>query len=52
VPYGEWQSNVMRGMRVDPEDVMAAARAKSIGSVFDIHYAILERNGSISIIPR
>jgi uncharacterized membrane protein YcaP (DUF421 family) len=44
--------NVMRGMHVDPEDVMAAARAKSIGSVFEIHYAVLERNGSISIIPK
>lgn len=49
---GAWQLDVMRGMRIDPEDVMAAARSKSIGSVFDIHYAILERNGSISIIPR
>ena len=49
---GKWQLHIMRGMRVDPEDVMAAARSKSIGSVFDIQYAILERNGSISIIPR
>ncbi len=49
---GEWQMNVMRGMHIDPEDVMAAARAKSIGSVFEIHYAVLERNGSISIIPK
>jgi uncharacterized membrane protein YcaP (DUF421 family) len=49
---GQWQLEVMHGMRVDPEDVMAAARSKSVGSVFDIHYAILERNGTISIIPR
>jgi uncharacterized membrane protein YcaP (DUF421 family) len=40
----------MRGMRVDPEDVMAAARVKSVGSVLDIKYAVLERNGTISII--
>jgi uncharacterized membrane protein YcaP (DUF421 family) len=40
----------MRGMRVDPKDVMAAARVKSVGSVFDIKYAVLERNGTISII--
>jgi hypothetical protein len=36
--------------RVDPEDVMAAARTKSVSSVFDIKYAVLERNGTISII--
>jgi uncharacterized membrane protein YcaP (DUF421 family) len=47
---GEWQLDVMRGMRVDPEDVMAAARTKSVSSVFDIKYAVLERNGTISII--
>ena len=47
---GQWQLDVMRGMRVDPEDVMAAARTKSVSSVFDIKYAVLERNGTISII--
>ena len=47
-----WQLEVMRGMRVDPEDVMAAARTKQIGSVFAIKYAVLERNGTISIIKR
>jgi uncharacterized membrane protein YcaP (DUF421 family) len=25
---GYWQTDVMRGMRIDPEDVMAAARAR------------------------
>ena len=37
-------------MRLDPEDIMAAARTKGINSVFDIRYAILERNGAISIL--
>lgn len=49
---GDWQLDVMRGMRVDPEDVMAAARTKLIGSVFDIKYAVLERNGTISVIKK
>ena len=49
---GEWQMDVMRGMRIDPEDVMAAGRTKGVTSVYDIDYAILERNGSISIIQR
>jgi uncharacterized membrane protein YcaP (DUF421 family) len=40
----------MRGMRIDREDVMAAARTKGIRSIFDVAYAILERNGAISVI--
>jgi uncharacterized membrane protein YcaP (DUF421 family) len=47
---GEWQLEVMRGMRVDPADIMAAARTKQIDSVFAIKYAVLERNGTISVI--
>ena len=47
---GKWQQEVMRGMRLDPEDVMAAARGNGLNSIFDVKYAILERNGSISII--
>lgn len=49
---GYWQEDVMRGMHIDPEDVMAAARAKQVKSIFDVKYAILERNGTISIIVR
>jgi len=49
---GEWQRGVMKGMRLDPEDVMAAGRSKGVNSVFDIKYAILERNGAISIIKK
>jgi uncharacterized membrane protein YcaP (DUF421 family) len=47
---GEWQLEVMRGMRIDREDVMAAARTKGVTSIYDVAYAILERNGAISII--
>jgi uncharacterized membrane protein YcaP (DUF421 family) len=47
---GEWQTEVMKGMRLDPEDVMAAARTKGVRSIHDVAYAILERNGAISII--
>jgi uncharacterized membrane protein YcaP (DUF421 family) len=49
---GYWQTDVMRGMRIDPEDVMAAARGKQVKSIFDVKYAVLERNGTISIIKR
>lgn len=47
---GEWQLEVMKGMRIYREDVMAAARTKGASSIYDIAYAILERNGAISII--
>jgi uncharacterized membrane protein YcaP (DUF421 family) len=40
----------MSNMRIDPEDVMAAGRTKGVTSIHDIEYAILERNGAISII--
>jgi uncharacterized membrane protein YcaP (DUF421 family) len=46
----EWQLDVMKGMRIDREDVMAAARTKGVSSIHDVAYAILERNGAISII--
>lgn len=47
---GEWQTEVMEGMQIDREDVMAVGRAKSLKSIDEIKYAILERNGAISII--
>jgi uncharacterized membrane protein YcaP (DUF421 family) len=47
---GVWQLEIMRGMRIDPQDVMAAARSKQIRSIYEVRYAILERNGTISII--
>lgn len=50
VKDGDWQVEVMRGMRIDPEDIMAAARGKQVASIDDVKYAILERNGTISII--
>jgi uncharacterized membrane protein YcaP (DUF421 family) len=49
---GQWQDGTMRRMRLSPEDVMAAGRTKGIKSIFDIKYAILERNGGISIIKK
>jgi uncharacterized membrane protein YcaP (DUF421 family) len=47
---GEWQTEVMRGMRLNVEDVMAVGRTKGLTSIYQIKYAILERNGAISII--
>ncbi len=52
VRKGEWQQETMTGMRLSPEDVMAAARTKGIRSFDDIEYAVLERNGGISVIEK
>ena len=47
---GAWVDEVMQGMKMAPEDIMAAARMKGVNSIFEVKYAILERNGTISII--
>ncbi len=47
---GEWQDATMHSVRLDREDVMAAARTKGVKSIFGVKYAILERNGAISTI--
>ena len=48
---GRYVHKIMDAMRIAPEDIMAAARGKGVDSILDIKYAILERNGTISIIP-
>lgn len=48
--HGEWQPDTMRRMRLQQTDVMAAARTKGVRELSQIKYAVLERNGSISII--
>ncbi len=49
---GRWQSEAMHGMRIDDKDVMSMGRAKGARTLGDVKYAVLERVGSISIIPR
>jgi uncharacterized membrane protein YcaP (DUF421 family) len=49
---GEWQTSSMKQAHVDDMDVMAAAREKGVRKLDDIKYAVLERNGGISIIKK
>lgn len=49
---GEWQISSMKQAHVDDMDVMAAARSKGIRTLDEIKYAVLERNGGISIIKK
>ena len=52
VRNGQIQDEVMHGMRLAKEDVLAASRTKGVHDFSGIQYAILERNGGISIIKR
>ena len=52
VKGGQWQKETMHGMRLAPEDVLAAGRTKGIRGFDHIDYAVLERNGGISVIEK
>lgn len=49
---GEWQSDVMREKMIRDDDVMAVARDQGLERLDQIEYAVLERNGQISIVPK
>ncbi len=48
---GTWRTEVLNKTRIQDDDVMASARDQGLMSLDQIKYAILERNGEISIIP-
>ena len=48
---GKWHSEAMRNLLMQDDDVMAMARDQGLERLDQIEYAILERNGEISIIP-
>jgi uncharacterized membrane protein YcaP (DUF421 family) len=47
---GQWHEDTMRKTRIADDDVMAAARDRGVERLDQIEYAVLERNGEISII--
>jgi uncharacterized membrane protein YcaP (DUF421 family) len=49
---GEWQVQSMKRKGVQDTDVMAAARDKGLKTLDQIKYAVLERNGGITIIKK
>ncbi len=49
---GVRQDEVIRGMLLKERDLEAAARTRGLTSVDQIDYAILERNGRISVIEK
>lgn len=48
---GKWHGEAMQRMLIEQDDVMTSARDKGLYSLDEIEYAILERNGEITIIP-
>ena len=47
---GQWHTETMSKMHIQDDDVMAAARDKGLERLDQIEYAVLERNGEISIV--
>lgn len=52
IKQGEWQPETIRNAGIRREDVAAAARRQGIPSIERVEYAVLERNGGISVIKR
>lgn len=52
VSGGEWRRDILERMNLSEEDVMASARLNGLKRLDQIEYAVLERNGGISIIGR
>ena len=48
---GKWHQDRMRGLRMLESDVMAAVRQKGLMRLEQVRYAIVERDGKVSIIP-
>lgn len=48
--HGHWRSEALEKMQISEEEVMAAARDQGLHNLDEIDYAVLERNGAISIL--
>jgi uncharacterized membrane protein YcaP (DUF421 family) len=48
----QWRAETLTRMRIADDDVMFAARDKSLRKLSQIDIAILERNGDISVLPK
>ena len=49
---GAWLHDAVQQEDLDPEDLESALREHGIGSVQDVALAVLEPDGSISVVPR
>jgi len=49
---GQWIPEALIREGLDDDDVEAALREHGIGSISEVRQAVLERDGSISVVPR
>nr|WP_321986065.1 YetF domain-containing protein [uncultured Lichenicoccus sp.] len=49
---GRWHENRMNRLRVQRPDVMAGVRQRGLQRLEQIKYAVVERNGKVSVIER
>jgi uncharacterized membrane protein YcaP (DUF421 family) len=49
--HGRWHSESMKRMRLTDQDVLAMLRDQGLERFDQLDYAVLERNGEISIVP-
>jgi uncharacterized membrane protein YcaP (DUF421 family) len=52
VRHGQVQETVVARMNIERADIMAAARLNELRTMDEIDYAVLERDGGISVIKR
>ncbi len=50
--HGTIQKKEMERLRLSMDDLLCELRLKSISSISDVDYAILEQNGQISVFPK
>ena len=52
ISQGEIDENELRKIRVNLNDLLEQLRNKNYPNISDVHYAILETNGQLSVIPK
>ncbi len=52
IESGRWTPEIVRNMGLSHADVMAAARSVGLRTLDQVDYAVLERNGQISVIEK
>lgn len=48
---GQWVEETIRKMNFSRDDILAAMRSNGQRNLHEVHYAVLERSGMITIIP-
>lgn len=48
---GRWDRTMMNQLRIQEGDVMACARLQGLPELNKVRFAVVERNGAISIVP-